>query len=35
MAAFAAENKMTGFSPSVTVSEIDDFLEGKNINDLN
>ncbi len=30
MAAFAAENKMTGFSPSVTVSEIDDFLEGKN-----
>lgn len=30
MAAFTAENKMTGFSPSVTVSELDAFIEGKN-----
>jgi len=30
MAAFTAENKMSGFSPSVTSSELDAFLEGKN-----
>ena len=30
MAAFTAENKMSGFSPSVTASELDDFAEGKN-----
>ncbi len=30
MAAYTAENKMTGFSPSVTASEIDNFVEGKN-----
>jgi len=30
MAAFTAENRMTGFSPSVTVSELDAYLEGKN-----
>jgi NADPH-dependent 2,4-dienoyl-CoA reductase/sulfur reductase-like enzyme/rhodanese-related sulfurtransferase len=29
MAAFTAENKMSGFSPSVTVSELDAFIEGK------
>ena len=29
MAAYAAENKMSGFSPSVTVSQLDAFLEGK------
>lgn len=30
MAAFSAENRMAGFSPSVTVSELDSFIEGKN-----
>ncbi len=30
MAAYTAENKMSGFSPSVTVSELDAFVEGKN-----
>ncbi len=30
MAAFTAENKMSGFSPSVTASELDTFVEGKN-----
>jgi len=30
MAAFTAENRMSGFSPSVTVSELDAYLEGKN-----
>jgi len=30
MAAYTAENKMSGFSPSVTVSELDSFVEGKN-----
>jgi rhodanese-related sulfurtransferase len=30
MAAFTAENKMSGFSPSVTASEIDSFVEDKN-----
>jgi len=30
MAAFTAENKMSGFSPSVTASELDAFVEGKN-----
>lgn len=30
MAAFTAENKMSDFSPSVTVSELDSFVEGKN-----
>ena len=29
MAAYTAENKMSGFSPSVTVSELDAFIEGK------
>ena len=29
MAAFTAENKMSGFSPSVSVSELDAFIEGK------
>lgn len=29
MAAYTAENKMSGFSPSVNVSELDDFVEGK------
>ena len=29
MAAYTAENKMTGFSPSITVSELDDFVESK------
>lgn len=28
MAAYVAENKMSGFSPSVTVSELDAFLDG-------
>jgi NADPH-dependent 2,4-dienoyl-CoA reductase/sulfur reductase-like enzyme/rhodanese-related sulfurtransferase len=31
MAAFTAENKMSGFSPSVTASEIDSFVEDKNL----
>lgn len=30
MAAYTAENKMSGFSPSVTVSELDNFVEEKN-----
>ncbi|MDR3653831.1 MAG: FAD-dependent oxidoreductase [Paludibacter sp.] len=30
MAAYTAENKMSGFSPSITVSELDNFVEGKN-----
>lgn len=30
MAAYTAENKMSGFSQSVTVSELDAFVEGKN-----
>ncbi len=30
MAVFTAENKMSGFSPSVTASELDTFVEGKN-----
>lgn len=30
MAAYTAENKMSGFSQSVTVSELDTFVEGKN-----
>lgn len=29
MAAYAAENKLSGFSPSVTVGELDEYLEGK------
>lgn len=29
MAAYTAENKMTGFSPSITVSELDAFIEEK------
>lgn len=29
MAAFTAENKMSGFSPSVTAAEIDAYVEGK------
>ncbi|MDA3880846.1 MAG: FAD-dependent oxidoreductase [Prolixibacteraceae bacterium] len=30
MAAYTAENRMSGFSPSVTVSELDAYIEGKN-----
>lgn len=30
MAAYTAENRFSGFSPSVTVSELDDFIEGMN-----
>lgn len=30
MVAYAAENKVSGFSPSVTVGELDSYLEGKN-----
>ena len=30
MAAYTAENRISGFSPSVTVSELDAFTEGKN-----
>lgn len=30
MAAYTAENRISGFSPSVTVSELDDFIAGKN-----
>ncbi len=30
MAAFTAENRISGFSPSVTVTELDTFIEGKN-----
>lgn len=29
MAAFVAENRMSGYSPTLTVSEIDDYLESK------
>jgi rhodanese-related sulfurtransferase len=29
MAAYTAENRMSGFSPSVTVAELDDFIKGK------
>lgn len=30
MASFVAENRMTGYSPTLTVVELDEFLEGKN-----
>lgn len=30
MAAYTAQNRISGFSPSVTVSELDAFMEGKN-----
>ncbi len=30
MAAFVAENRMTGYSPTLTVAELDEYLEGKN-----
>ena len=30
MAAYVAENRMTGYSPSVTVSELDELLKGQN-----
>ena len=30
MAAYTAENRISGFSPSVTVTELDDFIDGKN-----
>jgi len=30
MAAFTAENRISGFSPSITVTELDAFIEGKN-----
>ncbi len=30
MAAFVAENRMSGYSPSLTVVELDDYLKGKN-----
>jgi len=30
MAAYAAENRISGFSPSVTVAELDEFIAGKN-----
>lgn len=30
MAAYTAENRISGFSPSITVSELDTFIEGKN-----
>ncbi len=30
MAAYAAENRMSGFSPSVTVAELDDYIADKN-----
>ncbi len=30
MAAYTAENRISGYSPSVTVSELDSFLDGKN-----
>ncbi len=29
MAAYVAENRMSGYSPSITVSELDDFVKGK------
>jgi NADPH-dependent 2,4-dienoyl-CoA reductase/sulfur reductase-like enzyme/rhodanese-related sulfurtransferase len=31
MAAYTAGNKLTGFSPSITVSELDNFIEGKQV----
>jgi NADPH-dependent 2,4-dienoyl-CoA reductase/sulfur reductase-like enzyme/rhodanese-related sulfurtransferase len=31
MAAYTAENRISGFSPSVTVTELDAFVEGKNL----
>ncbi|MCU4163570.1 FAD-dependent oxidoreductase [Carboxylicivirga caseinilyticus] len=31
MAAYTAENKMSGFSPSLLVSELDEFIEGKRL----
>ena len=31
MAAYTAENRISGFSPSVTVTELDAFIEGKNL----
>ena len=30
MAAYTAENRISGFSPSITVTELDNFTEGKN-----
>jgi len=30
MAGFTAENRMSGYSPALTVGELDDYLEGKN-----
>lgn len=30
MAAYTAENRISGFSPSITVTELDNFIEGKN-----
>jgi len=30
MAAYTAENRISGFSPSITVTELDAFIEGKN-----
>jgi len=30
MAAYTAENRISGFSPSITVSELDNFIQGKN-----
>jgi rhodanese-related sulfurtransferase len=29
MAAYTAENRTSGFSPSVTVSELDSYIQGK------
>ncbi len=31
MAAYAAENRMSGYSPSITATELDTFLEGKKV----
>ncbi len=31
MAAYVAENRMTGFSPALTINELDVYLEGKNV----
>ncbi len=31
MAAYTAENRMSGFSPALTISELDAFLEGKEV----
>lgn len=30
MAAYTAENRMSGFSPSITATELDDYIDGKN-----